>query len=190
MKKLVTILFLAVATVCSVSAQQKGDSYLGLNLGYNTSTSTLTTTTTTDSTNIGDVSPHSAIDNLKPSMYPIDCNSELQKENISLSDIRKNAKYLNWTLLCSKKILTEDIIREFYMYMDWTQLCTCQKLPETLIREFADKFNWAELCKYQKLSEELMRDYIDRRAFILQPLYVIQSRYGDRSIRRCYCKQQ
>jgi hypothetical protein len=48
MKKLVTILFLAVATVWSASAQQKGDSYLGLNLGYNTSTSMLTTTTTTD----------------------------------------------------------------------------------------------------------------------------------------------
>ena len=87
--------------------------------------------------------------------------------NMSAEYLRDNSptggSWPQWWREISKKIISEDFMKEFRDKICWLYISIFQKLNEDFMRELKDKVLWQDAYQHQEMSEDFIyefRDYI------------------------------
>jgi len=111
------------------------------------------------------------IDN-KTEHFPDDFVDEFKDVLLEVADSWNNWPYI------SHKRLSVHTIRVFKEYVDWNVISSSSILSENFIREFKDRVNWIYISRWQNLSDEFIEEFKDRinfNALEINPYYTIRT---------------
>jgi len=92
----------------------------------------------------------------------LDCK-EKQHLSCSEQELRQDqSNNKNWNLISSRRLLSEDFIRDYADKLNWYYITKYQKISEVFIMEMRDKVNWNVICDRYNLSVDFISNNLDK----------------------------